>query len=337
MNTEVLISFIIPAYNAADTIEKAVQSLVDVPQAEVLIVENGSKDKTEQVLWRLEKKHNNIKVFTSEKGVSNARNLGVQNATGEWLAFVDADDYLAKSGVTTMMNDARHGKYDFFAYGHVAGQKQNSITDRKRVFEKEKLDEGRIEMIQNPTRYMQVWAKLFRRDIIEKNHIRFDAELPFAEDSDFTLRYMKHIVSICWKPEMVYHYTLNPQSVMHVQTGEKTEKYIRAMEKSAEAIQDEKEIIKKAYDKYVMMHFNIMMVREVFQQQSCSFTVKCKKMKSIAQMTIFKNAIDAIRVKECKSARMLPVLFIKWKWYLGSGIIYYIRVKQNRYKEKDIY
>lgn len=337
MNTEVLISFIIPAYNAADTIEKAVQSLVDVPQAEVLIVENGSKDKTEQVLWRLKKKYSNIKIFTSDKGVSNARNLGIQNATGEWLAFVDADDYLARSGVTTMMNDARHGGYDIFAYGHVAGQKQNSITDRKRVFEKEKLDGGRIEMIQNPTRYMQVWAKLFRRDIIEKNHIRFDAELPFAEDSDFTLRYMKHIASICWKPEMVYNYTLNPQSVMHVQTGEKTEKYIRAMEKTAEAIQDEKEIIKKAYDKYVMMHFNIMMVREVFQQQSCSFKVKCKKMKSIAQTTIFKNAIDAIRVKECKSARMLPVLFIKWKWYLGSGIIYYIRVKQNRYKEKDIY
>lgn len=233
-----------------------------------------------------------------------------------------------------MMNDARHGEYDFFAYGHVAGQKQNSITDRKRVFDGGKLDEGRVQMIQNPTRYMQVWAKLFRRDIIEKNHIRFDAELPFAEDSDFTLRYMKHIVSICWKPEMVYHYTLNPQSVMRVQTGEKTEKYIRAMEKTAEAIQDENEIIKKAYDKYVMMHFNIMMVREVFQQRTYSFRVKCKKMKSVAKTAIFKNAIDVIRVKECKSARMLPVLLMKMKLNWLAGIIYMLRVKQNEGHEK---
>ena len=233
-----------------------------------------------------------------------------------------------------MMSDARHGGYDIFAYGHVAGQTKNSITDRKRVFDEEKLDEGRVQMIQNPTRYMQVWAKLFRRDIIEKNHIRFDAELPFAEDSDFTLRYMKHIVSICWKPEMVYHYTLNPQSVMRVQTGEKTEKYIRAMEKTAEAIQDENEIIKKAYDKYVMMHFNIMMVREVFQQRMYSFRVKCKKMKSVAKTTIFKNAIDAIRVKECKSARMLPVLLMKMKLNWLAGIIYMLRVKQNEGHEK---
>ena len=60
MQTDVLISFIIPAYNAADTIEKAVQSLTDVPRTEVLIVENGSTDETKQVLERL--KHKNIHI-----------------------------------------------------------------------------------------------------------------------------------------------------------------------------------------------------------------------------------------------------------------------------------
>ena len=61
MQTDVLISFIIPAYNAADTIEKAVQSLTDVPRTEVLIVENGSTDETKQVLERLKKKYSNIR------------------------------------------------------------------------------------------------------------------------------------------------------------------------------------------------------------------------------------------------------------------------------------
>ena len=72
MQTDVLISFIIPAYNAADTIEKAVQSLTDVPRTEVLIVENGSTDETKQVLQRLKKKYSNIKIFTSDKGVDRS-------------------------------------------------------------------------------------------------------------------------------------------------------------------------------------------------------------------------------------------------------------------------
>lgn len=144
---------------------------------------------------------------------------------------------------------------------------------------------------------------------------------------------MKHIVSICWKPEMVYHYTLNPQSVMRVQTGEKQKIYSRHGE-NGRGDTDENEIIKKAYDKYVMMHFNIMMVREVFQQRTYSFRVKCKKMKSVAKTAIFKNAIDAIRVKECKSARMLPVLLMKMKLNWLAGIIYMLRVKQNEGHEK---
>lgn len=95
------------------------------------------------------------------------------------------------------------------------------------MFDGGKLDEGRVQMIQNPTRYMQVWAKLFRRDIIEK--IIFDLMQSYLLQKTviLPLRYMKHIVSICWKPEMVYHYTLNPQSVMRVQTGEKQKIYSR--------------------------------------------------------------------------------------------------------------
>ena len=83
-----------------------------------------------------------------------------------------------------------------------------------------------------------------------------------------------------------------------------------------------------------MMHFNIMMVREVFQQRTYSFRAKCKKMKSVAKTAIFKNAIDAIRVKECKSARMLPVLLMKMKLNCFAGIIYMLRVKQNEVHEK---
>lgn len=84
-----------------------------------------------------------------------------------------------------------------------------------------------------------------------------------------------------------------------------------------------------------MMHFNIMMVREVFQQRTYSFRVECRKMKSIAQIPIFKNAIDEIRIKECKSVRMLSVLLIKMKLSWFAGMIYMLCVKQNEVREKN--
>jgi glycosyltransferase involved in cell wall biosynthesis len=333
MEKDILISFIIPAYNAEKTIAYAVRSLLDIPQSEIIIVENGSTDNTEQILRELEE-YDNVAVYISDKGVSNARNTGMQHASGKWIAFVDADDYITDVGRKVLIEDARDASWEIYAYGHVAGQRKHPITDRIEVFPLEKLNYCREQMLKNPTRYMQVWAKLFRRDIIEKNHLLFDTELPLAEDSDFTLRYMKYVTSICWKPEQVYHYTLNPASVMHSQTVKKEKAYIFAMEKTSKAIQDENEVVKQAYDTYIMMHFNILMVRETFCYSDYSFKKKCHDMKRLCKTPVFQNAVDGIRISECKSGRMLPVLFMKMKLYCLAGIIYELRVKQNEVREK---
>ena len=183
MQTDVLISFIIPAYNAADTIEKAVQSLTDVPRTEVLIVENGSTDETKQVLERLKKKYSNIKIFTSDKGVSNARNLGIQNATGEWLAFVDADDYLTDNCVVSelikkMENvDIVVGNYqrlwknrllDASKNSGFAGLNMNSVGFAFGGF----FSIGTLSY---------AWAKLYRKSFLDSNKIEF-GDYRYAED-----------------------------------------------------------------------------------------------------------------------------------------------------------
>ena len=98
MNEKILISYIIPAYNAADTLERAVESIThtcNMEKYEILIVENGSTDYTNSVALKLIQKYGeNIKLIHSEKGVSRARNEGLKNARGEWIVFVDADDYI---------------------------------------------------------------------------------------------------------------------------------------------------------------------------------------------------------------------------------------------------
>ena len=130
MESKTLISYIIPAYNAEETLTKAVDSIVKgscTENWEILIVENGSVDKTNQVAEKLEEKFGaRVKIFHSKKGVSNARNLGINEAKGKWLAFVDADDYMDAENLQGMYEDAFADKADIYIYGHYSGRKKNT-------------------------------------------------------------------------------------------------------------------------------------------------------------------------------------------------------------------
>lgn len=332
---DILISYIIPAYNAGKTIGKAIKSIMDAntEDVEVIVVENGSTDDTSEVVELYSKEHENVILLHSEKGVSNARNKGLQTARGKWIAFVDADDYLVESGLKDMLQDAKKESSDLIVYGHEAGEKINPVTStQKEVFSKESYDEGRCLMIANPTKFMQVWAKLFKREVVLNNDLKFDSELRLSEDSDFTLRYLKHGNGISLKSEIVYHYSLNENSTMRKKDGEKTKDYIYAMKKTANAVKGENSNIKKAFDKYILMHLNILMVREIFLN-SDKFKNKVKSMKQICQHNVFSGAIKRVKVKECRSLRMMPFLFMKIGFNNLAGLIYVVRVKQNTSRE----
>ena len=187
-------------------------------------------------------------------------------------------------------------------------------------------------MISNPTKYMQVWGKLFKKKVIVENAIKFDPELRLSEDSDFTLQYMKYVNNIKLSSEVIYNYSLDVTSTMRVNDGGKTRDYMYAMNKSAIHVDDESEDIKKAFDKYVLMHINILMVREIFIGNE-KFVDKIETMKRICKENIFLNPIKRVRINECKSFRMMPFVFMKMKQNWLAGMIYMIRVKHNNKME----
>lgn len=335
MKSDILISFVIPAYNAEQTIEKAVLSIVrkKYDNIEVIVVENGSEDCTWKKLNVLAKQYDTLRIFQSEKGVSFARNKGISEAKGKWIAFLDADDYLLDSGLDTMILAAQEDKYDLVAYGHEAGKKMNRVTINDCWYKGQNYDDGRILMIENPTQYMQVWAKLFRKKVIDQNGLCFDTELRLSEDSDFTLRYLRYVKSICLKADVVYHYSLNENSTMRTKSGNKTKDYIYAMERTTDAVKDENERIKTAFNKYILMHLNILMVREVFCLYH-NFLESIRICKRISNKQVFRDIIKNTKLKECTSARMIPIYFLKMKLYCFAGIVYRIRVYMNNRAEK---
>lgn len=336
-----MISFIIPAYNAEKTIKAAVESIVcaydGTDDFEILVVENGSTDRTCEIIDSLKKKYTAVKIFHSEKGVSNARNHGLQHAEGKWIAFLDADDRLLPGAMETLLSDAVSSDADMILYGHQAGTEERSVCLGTGVsFRKKSCEEARIRMLENPTRYMQVWAKLFSRKVISENDISFNPALRLAEDSDFTLQVSRYCNHICFSPAVIYSYSMNADSTMRTFDGNKVKDYMDSMRISSEYVKNDTARIKKAYEKYVLMHLNILMVREVFERKNkMNFQSRLNKMRKIIRTNIFRTAIQNTSFHECRNARMIPVLLLKCKLYIPAACIYSLRSFLNSRSEKN--
>ena len=340
------ISIIIPAYNAGSTIERAVKSIVDsgLQNYEIIIVENGSNDNTDDAVSAIQRDYSvNLLYLHSEKGVSNARNSGVDNSKGKWILFMDADDYYLPDFSFNLQEDMKNTAIDLYVYGHKAGDEVRSVTDNTSFYSnngdikelKGNVEDCKILFLNNPTKYMQVWAKLFKSEIIKNNGIRFNPKLSVAEDSDFTLRYLKHCESVCLSEKTIYNYSISTaDSAVRTFDGKKAEKYAFAMQSSASLIEDESENVKRAYIKYVLMHLNVVMVREVFAAKNdLTYKDELKRMKDIMQNSYFADSLKSIKFSECKGLRMVPLIFAKMHLYRISSLAYILRSKSNEKKE----
>ena len=334
-----LVSVIIPAYNAADVIENAVQSVIrninEVSNVEILIVENGSTDHTTEAAEKLQETYSVVRVLHSAKGVSCARNRGLQEAKGEWITFLDADDEFLAGGAQVLIRDAKAQEADICFYGHKNGNEVRSVCDKEELrFTGDEIKQCEIMMLGTPTRYLQSWAKLIRKDFIIENKLQFNESLRLAEDSDFMLRCMEKASSVAVRKDIIYHYVISGSSTMRSFDGNKVRDYMYSMQETQKSLSLSSEELKNAYFKYILIHFNIAMVRELFCV-SCkeSFHGKVRMMKKILKGSLFETAVKRIPTRECLSVRMAAVLCIKWKLYFGAGVVYGLRAKQNAMRE----
>ncbi len=339
MKSDIMISFIVPAYNAEKTLESCIESIIsyNAEDLEVLIIENGSSDMTTSISQELEKRDSRIKLYHSEKGVSNARNLGMQEASGKWIVFVDADDKIKTDQLNNLFDDTKCEDADMILYGHCIQKNIKSVTDKEEIYTGVEIEDIRVKMLENPTRYMQVWAKLLSRELIISNNLEFNTKIRLAEDSDFILRYSRFCKKIVLSPSCIYEYSLNPVSTMRIFDAQKEKDYIYAMNESAKYIDKESSRIQNAFDKYVLMHMNILLVRETFSVlNGKSYTTKFKDMKKVLQFEIFNQVVKRTKISECTSLRMLPIFFVKIHLLHLASSVYLIRAKQNYRKEKAI-
>ena len=188
-------SVIIPVYNSEKTIKRCIESisLQNRPDVEIIVINDGSTDKTESICKALQTEHKNIIYITKENGgVSSARNLGLSVATGEFVMFVDSDDYVDNNCFDTIDKyiksnaDFYQFSFSIVANGLVKEIREFSECNVNTSSEKEAfLSEGVVtRSINSPC------AKIFRRKIINEQNLRFCEELSVGEDLTFVFSFL---------------------------------------------------------------------------------------------------------------------------------------------------
>lgn len=191
-------SVIVPVYNAAHTIERCVSSIAASggEDVQIILIEDCSKDNSWEVCRNLAQRYDTVLCFRNEqnRGVSYTRNRGLEAATGEYLLFVDSDDWVDPAYVSAFCHAAESGA-QLAICGYVNhDEKQNGRTD---IFAWQDFEETkevalreRLEALYDGRLLQQLWNKLFVNAIVQEKGIRFDESISIGEDTRFVLDYI---------------------------------------------------------------------------------------------------------------------------------------------------
>lgn len=194
-------SVIIPVYNAQKTIRRCADSLLvqSYSDTEIILVNDGSTDLSGMICEEYARMHNNVRYICQQNaGVSAARNAGLDAAVGKYVLFVDSDDYVSAdlfSNLDRIINDEHTDWIQFSGCVDNGIEKRSVMTKPFVARSREELMPYIVDSICNKS-INGPWAKLYKREIIEKYKIRFPVGASVAEDRAFNIAYSIHINSM---------------------------------------------------------------------------------------------------------------------------------------------
>ena len=204
------ISVIVPVYNVEAYLERCVESILQQTYAhfELILINDGSTDSSGQICDHLASQYENIKVYHIENaGVSNARNMGIQLATGSWVTFIDSDDFVTQDYLATLVS-AVEGLNVCFAIAPLHHIKNGIVTDLPSHSGKTELwstEETMKELLMTTRTSFFPVAKLFKRDLLADE--KFNTNYHLAEDALFlTELLLKTRCSSVFIDKPVYYY-----------------------------------------------------------------------------------------------------------------------------------
>ena len=214
MTSTPVVSIIVPVYNAEKFLHRCIDSILaqTYQDFELLLIDDGSKDSSGAICDEYAAQDARVRVFHKENGgVSSARNVGLDNARGEWITFVDSDDYTYPCWLENY--DIEHNaEFDLICQGF---ETDRDFTDyygvdnntRHGFYFKGDIKEG-LELLFDNNILGYPWCKAFKREIIKNNNLKFDISIKFKEDELFLFQYSVFANNIICTKKVGYFYEI---------------------------------------------------------------------------------------------------------------------------------
>lgn len=304
-----MISIIINAYNAEKTIEKCINSILEneYEDYEIIVVNDGSTDKTEQIAQLFAS--NKIRYYLKKNtGIADSRNFGIEKAKGEYITFVDSDDYVSNEyfeGLSKYLNEG----IDIIKRKAVIINKDKEEKILGPVFDKCTGEEAFNKLCFNDNYIETLWSYIIKKSLFEENGFRFTPNR-FHEDFELLPLIILKAKTMVSLDKYIYYYVQTDGSIMREENREKTIKKAEDTLYHYDNIlkQIEKYNLGKITKENVRIHCTnaiLLKVKELEGKAQKDYIKELKKRK------IYKN----IKVRNIKQLIKKILLFVNIKWY----------------------
>lgn len=264
-------SIIVPVYNVSRYLKTCLDSILaqSYRDYEVILVDDGSTDGSGELCDRYEEQYEAIQVIHQpNKGLSGARNTGLDHAEGEWIVFVDSDDQVEPGMLELLHNQINRYPADLYSFnarkvneqGETTGNLLYVVENETVVFfcERDRFSFFFERFMQYQTGW-EVWSRIYRRNLIEKHMLRFiSTGEVFAEDYLFTFQYLLYAKRLRFLCNICYNYLQRSSSLLGMLDSESVLPRLENL-----GIHDYESVcragllqFRKAYDKLYFMLFN---------------------------------------------------------------------------------
>lgn len=337
------VSVIVPVYNVPKKyLEKCVSSLVNqtLNDIEIILVDDGTPDTSGKLCDDFAKKDIRIKVIHQEnKGLCGARNAGVKSSIGEWISFVDGDDWIEPDAYEKLYNIGTKNNVDVVMFGYVKDYPSKSVImhydkyfENKKVYNTSEDITYLQKMILNyNANCAMAPTKFIRKSVIEKYNIYHDEKLrQGAEGIEFNIRLFSKIKSALFLNETFYHYIYNDESITTVHNEKNHQMVIECFKKiKSEINNDDSEIMGWFYNRMKYVILTTAISGYFSRSNKEAYKIQKRKFKRYMSDTLVQETLKSKNYQGLSTTRKVTLFFIKYRLFLLVKIISMVRTKQK--------